>query len=353
MSQILKPVYKRFFLIIISITLIYISCSPHRELRKVDRAFYYWKSVLQISPFELAILDSLQVNRLYVKYFDVGWNDATAKPEPVAKLRVLNFNLPEKFIVVPTVFITNECIQKLDTSQTDRLATNINQLIQQLTETYHLHTAKEIQLDCDWTAATQKTYFDLLQKIKDHWKKTAVMISATIRLHQVKFMYKTGIPPADKGLLMCYNMGNLKNPATGNSILETAELEKYTGNLSSYPLPLDVALPLFEWKVLFRDNVYSGLLQNLDDSFLNAPSIRKNNEQYIFLKDTSINGYSFKKNDVLRKEESNYTEIMKAASLISKRLKNTSLTLSLYHLDSLILKKYKIDELEDIYSSMH
>lgn len=348
-----KPVYNRLFLITVSIILIYISCSPHRELRKVDRAFYHWKSVLQISPFELATLDSLQVNRLYVKYFDVGWNDATAKPEPVAKLRVLNFNLPEKFIVVPTVFITNECIQKLDSSQTELLAANINRLIQQLTDTYGLHTAKEIQIDCDWTVATQKNYFALFQKIKDHWKKKAIMVSATIRLHQVKFMYKTGVPPADKGLLMCYNMGNLKNLATGNSILETAELEKYTGNLSSYPLPLDVALPLFEWKVLFRDNVYDGLLQNLDDSFLNAASIRKNNEQYIFLNDTSINGYTFKKNDVLRKEESNYTEIMKAASLISKRLKNTSLTLSLYHLDSLILKKYKVNELENIYRSMY
>ena len=32
-------------------------------------------------------------------------------------------------------------------------------------------------------------------------------------------------------------MGNLTDPSTRNSILETAELKKYTGNLSTYPLP--------------------------------------------------------------------------------------------------------------------
>ena len=64
-------------------------------------------------------------------------------------------------------------------------------------------------------------------------------------------------------------------------------------------------------------------------------------------------GMHLKNGDVLRNEQSNYTEIMKAAALINDRLKNTSATISLYHLDSLILKKYKLDELEDIYGSMH
>ena len=67
------------------------------------------------------------------------------------------------------------------------------------------------------------------------------MLSATIRLHQLKFIGESGIPPVDKGLLMCYNMGDLHRLRISNSILETAELKKYIKQLSVYPLKLDVA----------------------------------------------------------------------------------------------------------------
>ena len=143
-------------------------------------------------------------------------------------------------------------------------------------------------------------------------------ISATIRLHQIKFLAKTGVPPVSKGLLMCYNMGNLKNPATKNSIIETEELKKYIDNLAAYPLPLDVALPLFNWKVLFRNNTYAGLIQNLPDSLLTNPFISKAGNRYLFLKDSLLAGYPFKKGDVLRNEQSEYSEIISTAGAISK-----------------------------------
>lgn len=305
--------------------------------------------MLNVSSFEQGKLDSLRVKLLYIKFFDVDWDEITEQPIPVARLQITNFQ-KENYSIVPTIFITNECIQKIDLAQVAILADNINKLIRNIINTNRFNSIREIQLDCDWTASTQRNYFLLLEKIKMHWPNTA--ISCTIRLHQIKFISKTGVPPVKKGLLMCYNMGNLKNAATQNSILETAELEKYISNLSSYPLPLDIALPLFDWKVLFRNNAYAGLVENLPDSFINNIAIKKDN-RLIILRDTTIAGYSLKKDDVLRVEESSYAEIISAAKSISRQLKNDSLTVSLYHLDSLILKKYKIDELEDIYGSLH
>jgi hypothetical protein len=147
-------------------------------------------------------------------------------------------------------------------------------------------------------------------------------------------------------------MGNLKNPATKNSIIETAELKKYVGNLSSYSLPLDVALPLFNWKVLFRNNVYTGLIENLPDSVLNSRFTTKQNNKFTILKDTLLQGYHLEKGDILRSEQSDYITVISAAEEINKRLKNTRPRVSLYHLDAVILNKYTLHELETIYNSL-
>jgi hypothetical protein len=147
-------------------------------------------------------------------------------------------------------------------------------------------------------------------------------------------------------------MGNLKNPATKNSIIEAAELQKYTGTLSSYPLPLDIGLPLFSWKVLFRQNRYVGLIENMPDSILQSGLFEKRGNQYRLLKDSLVFGYALHKDDILRDEQSDYKEVLSTVAIIGSKLKNTPCRVSLYHLDSLILKKYSLHELETIYNSL-
>lgn len=346
-----KYTYKQLLLFVKLVlpVCIFLGCNEQNKKRTIEPAFYYWKSVFNISSYEQRKLDSLKVNTLYTKFFDVDWDEAAQQPVPVAKI-LFTDSAFKSYNIIPTIFITNNCIQKLDTAQTKPLAEKIMQLTNQFLTAHHFKKVPEIQFDCDWTAATKEKYFLLLTHLKNLTPKLSV--SATIRLHQIKFLNKTGVPPVNRGLLMCYNMGNLKNPATGNSIIETEELKKYTANLSSYPLPLDVALPLFEWKVLFRNNVYSGLIQNLDNTLLTPAVALQNNNRFTILKDTTINGYDFKKGDVLRDEQSSYKEILSTAAVISSQLQNTSLRVSLYHLDSVILKKYTLHELETVYSSL-
>ena len=350
-----------YMMLVLIVTVLFFSCKSKREERQIERSFYYWKSVLKLSGTEKRALDSLKVKTLYVKFFDVVWDETKKNALPVAKLLIDENSLAPlrqqqsnnfKLGIIPTVFITNECMQKIDSTQIQALAENIHSLTTQLISSYSFNDILELQFDCDWTGSTKNNYFLLLDKIKTSWKNTVIPISATIRLHQIKFLSKAGIPPVDKGLLMSYNMGNLKNILTKNSIIETTELKKYLGNLSTYPLPLDVALPLFDWKVLFRNNQYFGLIQDLPSTVLTNSFTKKNENRYEILTDTLLQGYDLKKGDILKDEQSNYEEIISAAGEISNRLKNTRIRVSLYHLDSVLLSKYTTHELESIYNSL-
>ena len=319
------------------------------EAIRCEAPSIYKKYHPKLTDFEKQRLNTLHVKTIYVKFFDVAWDATTQQPIPLAKISFVD-TAYRSFNIIPTIFITNECIQKIDTGQINSLTQKIMQLTKLLIANNNLKSMPEVQFDCDWTATTKEKYFLLLSSFKK--QKPNAIISATIRLHQIKFMSKTGVPPVDKGLLMCYNMGNLKALGTKNSIIETEELKKYVNNVATYPLPLDVALPLFNWKVLFRNNIYNGLIENLPDSLLSNVLFIKKENQYKLLKDTVLAGYALQKDDILRNEQSSYNEIISTAAVINKKLKNTSIRLSLYHLDSLLLNKYSTNELETIYNSL-
>ncbi len=347
-------------LIILPFVYSFFSCQTKKQPRQSEPSFYYWKSVLNLTHFEKQKLDSLKVKTIYLKFFDVDWDESAKKPLPVAKLFVNEASIRSlrapgtnnfRLNVIPVIFITNACIQKMETGQVVLLGGHIAELVFKIISGNSFNSIPEIQFDCDWTSSTKDKYFVLLKHFKKRFTQTP--LSATLRLHQIKFLSKTGVPPVDRGLLMCYNMGNLKDPATKNSILETAELKKYTGNLSTYPLPLDVAFPLFDWKVLYRNNFYTGLIQGLSDNAFSNSFFRKTGNRYQVLKDTLLQGYDLRKGDMIREEQSGYKEVMAAANEIGKHLKNTPLRVSLYHLDSVILSKYTTHELENIYNSLH
>jgi hypothetical protein len=63
-------------------------------------------------------------------------------------------------------------------------------------------------------------------------------------------------------------------------------------------------------------------------------------------------GYDFKKNDLLRFEKSDPAEVLSVAAVVGNQIKNTHPRVALYHLDSLLLKKYSFYELESFYNSL-
>lgn len=322
------------------------SCGQQPSNRAVEIAFYHWKTNVNPTAFEIRKADSLDAKKVYIKFFDVVWNEARQQPTPVAKALINNTPWMRSKKIIPTVFITNECIAKLNDNTLQQLADNISQLVNNTLSANHIGPISEIQIDCDWTATTKQNYFALLTKIKQQNKD--VRLSATIRLHQIKFKSSTGIPPVDKGLLMCYNMGNLQDESTTNSIIDPNTLSQYINKLSTYPLSLDVGLPLFSWYVLFRNHQYAGLLQDVSlDQFPTTMIIKKNNS-YHLLKDTVIGNRFLRKDDILRYEKTTAKDLYKVASLINKKISSKQLSLVYYHLDSILLNKFSTYELQNI-----
>ncbi len=325
--------------IVCFLLVIFSQCSQKKPA--IQRSFYYWKSVFKTSAAEQNILDSLSVNKLYVKFFDIAFQNN--KPQPVA---LVHFAQPPATEIIPTVFITNQTIENIPETEVDSLAANIIRLINDIRLVNNLNDFKEIQMDCDWSRNTKDKYFRLLSLIKQHDDVKDKVLSATIRLHQVKYSLQTGAPPVDKGLLMCYNMGNLTNPSTTNSIIDPSELAKYASHISNYMLPLDIALPVFDWFVWFRNNHYKGLVRTSAIKNTSLKDIK-------FEKDTIISGYSFHQHDRLRYEGSSMKDLEAAADMIGKYLGLKNFNVVLFHLDEEQLEKYSIHELENIFNRFH
>lgn len=312
----------------------------------MQRSFYYWKTVFTLGPKEAQTLQRLSVQNLYVKLFDVDWDEAALSAKPVAK-SIFKESPPKEILITPVVFITQEPLQALDKNGLDSLAIKIAGLLSSIAGANKLNLSNEVQLDCDWTATTKEAYFHLLDRLKSQPFFKNKLLSATVRLHQLKYLSQAGVPPVDKGLLMCYNMGNLRYPQTKNSIIDENELKKYIRNLETYPLPLDVALPVFDWWVLFEGDAYKGLVRDFDPEGQEAKKSRID-----FTGDTLINGRLFKSGQWLRHESSEAATVKACASLIGKKLKTKEPAVILYHLDEQHLTKYSLHELESFYNAL-
>ena len=226
--------------------------------------------------------------KLYIKVLDIAYS---------TKLEIIKTQLkskPKNF--VPVVYITNETMKNMDYS----LVSNA------ILKTLKNLDFNEVQIDCDWSDSSQSNYFKLLKDLKEKLNKT---ISATIRLHQIKYHSKTGIPPVDYGVLMYYNMSNIGDFNTKNSILDNDIAKKYHYNFDTYKLKLKLALPLYSQAIQFRDNkslsIFEGIeKKDFDSNFEEiSPNIYK-----------ALNSFYFKgryiyKEDIFRFEDSQEKEI--------------------------------------------
>jgi len=328
-----------------------LACS-RAPTRNISPSFYYWKTVFSPTSYERTALDSLQAHRIYLRYFDVAWNSVTNTASPRAQVEfsadALDWMRQTNRELIPVVFITNECLAKMDSLAAIDLGSRLLKLVTAMDSGHSLAHARELQIDCDWTVGTRENYFALLRSLRQALPDSQ-LLTATIRLHQLKYKNRTGIPPVNRGMLMCYNMGNLRDPRASNSILDLDEMKKYIGALDQYQLPLDIGLPLFDWKILFRQQQFIGIVYGLTVSQLPADCAVQRDGHIVFLRDTLLQGYDFRKGDWLRDEQVSEKDLLAAADLLNKNLPRTPATVILYHLDSLLLKKYPAHELEKVF----
>jgi hypothetical protein len=340
--------------------LIFIASCHNKQPREIKPAFYHWKTDTTISETEKQYLKNLKVEKLYVRLFDIDWDETTQFPKPLASTNAPK-NMDNDIEIIPTLYFTNKTFLKLAENHVDSLA---HLVFQKVTKNVFAKndatfgaSFNEIQVDCDWTESTKTRFFSFLKSLKTISQKE---ISATIRLHQIKFFEKTGVPPVDKGTLMAYNMGNLDDVKTENSILDIHTLKSYLKNFDNYPLKLDIALPLFSWGIVIRDGEAVKIINNLtNQDFLEIDNSRKKEGFELKGNKASVahnlyfKGYYLYKNDEIRLENTPLSILQESANLLAQHVNNQQLTVSFFHLDSLIVQRHRYEDLQDILNRFH
>ena len=284
-------------------------------------AVYHWKRVYDPNTYEKEFLMKHRVERMYLKFFDVGvdnlYDGKGNQPVPIAttifKDPIRNIGDVE---IVPVVFITVEAL-RLDDPYC-QLADRIVERVDNMCWANHI-PYKEIQLDCDWTQQTKKAFYELCHKVKMLLREKQKGLSATIRLHQLR----DTLPDIDYGVLMLYNTESLQNPDVKNSILNSNVVKDYMLHAKA-DKHLDFAFPTYEWTLCFKDRKFMGIL----------PAAGKT-----------------KVACTLRHETSDYQEIIASKLAIRPILKDIDYPSStiIYHLDSANLSKYSDHEISNIY----
>ena len=202
-----------------------------------QNSVYYWRTEWHLDSVERNFLKQYDIQKVYCRYFDVVMRNDEPMPNAT-----LSFAEPvdTSLNIVPTVYITEDCMH----SEHKGLAKKIVERIMQMNETNDVKHVKEIQIDCDYTGRSLKTYYQFLEDVRTTASQHDMRLSTTIRLHQLSME----VPPADYGVLMLYNTGNPQKYAERNPILDIRDVMPYISKLDDYALPLAAAYPVFLWQ---------------------------------------------------------------------------------------------------------
>jgi len=336
-------VYSGLLLILVQI----LACSLHNAHHPIP-AIYYWKTQFKPEAYELGRWQEASIKIVYLHCFDIIRDPESSQLIPGVIIR----DAPptdQGLRFIPVIFITQDAIRQLPDKEIEPLAEKISGLVQQLFP--NAADPNEVQIDCDWTTLSRDTYFHLLKALHRQAFFQHKQLSCTIRFHQIKFRLSAGIPPVDRAVLMCYNMGDLREVGAHNSILDLPLAQNYLQHLDHYPLKLDIALPLFSWTLQFRDNHFMGILRDVQPEGIdstNANFISQGQHQYRCLKDTFLKGNSIKSGDVLRTESPSEKDLLSISAFCSQRMDNDSLRVIFFHSDSLTLYKHPKHEIQAI-----
>jgi hypothetical protein len=370
----LRPLLNLFTAFILLLTF---SCDNDKAQGSFsNRAFYYWRTSLYDFRWSDSTFNTMHINKLYVRVFDVDWNKETKTPVPVSPIEYYNGTFAEdSFDVVPVVFITNETFKQLDLDQSVALARQVHKKMMRaatrmLTPSSHqrfyeesaweqnpyriqsrqfneqaqhdsIYAASitrlhEVQFDCDWTKSTRDKYFAFLEESKKLFAQQ--LVTSTVRLYQYKYPKEAGVPPVKRGMLMCYNAGDVKDPKSINSIFDKDEVMSYLKS-GDYSLPLDYALPIFDWALLYSNGELKAILSMNTLQREYSSHTRVIDATHLRASEDFVYGYTsndllfIRKGDEIRIEKPNMEQVSDVARWLSSHKNNSEAVLTFYHLN--------------------
>jgi len=310
--------------------------------QSVTFAHYWWNSRFNLNAEQISTLN--ESSTLYLHVFDL---DAApgAQLNPIAEVR--NYQHRQGIRLIPVVYITQRSLKRMVPADDAKLAKNILNYTEQILSTKR-NVWAGFQIDCDWTESSKDRYFQFLKTFKG--ELAGLPLSATIRLHQIKFREKTGIPPIDRGMLMLYNAGKIDQLQRKNSIFEPSDIHPYLSRLSEYPLPLDYALPAFAWGMFYRMGKLVEILPETTADSVRASSRFKKVDTNLFesIQSGFDHGFYFLKGDRMKYESVDAARCKQAAELLLPYIKNNTFTIAFYQLGSPTFMRYDQHDLEEI-----
>ena len=244
-------------------------------------AVYFWRTELRLDSLERDFLERYAINKVYCRYFDVVMDSEDDEPHPTATI-TFSDTLPKGVELVPTVYITENCMHQ----RHDSLARRVVRRVAQMNQTNGISGVKELQIDCDYTDRSRLNFYHFLEQVRQELltphsplitphsplitphsplithhsslithHSSLITLSATIRLHQLQMP----APPVDYGVLMLYNTGDPRRfedrrSADGrlleegkNPVLDLRDVRPYARYLAGYALPLSAAYPVYRW----------------------------------------------------------------------------------------------------------
>lgn len=316
------------------------------------RAFYYWKTQwsnpLPLQPY----ISQHGISRLYMRFFDVGWDEPAHAAQPLSPLQI-EAALPVGVEVIPVVFIANRVFHNTAPGAVEVLADNVWRKVDKMATAAGM-TLREVQLDCDWSDRTRPRYFHFLEHLRRKLHGRKLRLSSTLRLHQIKYPERTGVPPVDRGMLMFYNFGRLGADEPRSSIFNVEDAERYASYIASYTLPLDLSLPIFSWSVHSREQAVLGLIEKVEPRDIEAAGDfrllrpgRYQAERPLFFR-----GRYFREGDELALEQTT-PQVTRQAAVVAARGAGSQKhfdTVAFFDLDERTLRHYAHRDLQDIFA---
>ncbi len=314
------------------------SCDRAVHPAHVERAVYHWRNTDDLFEPEERFLDTHQVRTLFWKALDIDWNEANhAHPVSIVRSPFMpddrgygggRNERTKDVMLVPVVYITDRTMLHCDSAQLDAFATKLERKLIQLCG----KDQREVQFDCDWTARSRDTYFTFLRMMRARLK---CRLSATVRLHQFKDPEGTGVPPVDRGMLMLYNVADVKRYGPHNSIFNAEAAKPYIQGAARYPLPLDIALPAFSWLVHYRNGRFvrienGDLVEEIDTL---PQYMRDPDGMFTVIQETERWwGEALHLGDRLKPERMDSTAIMQAVELARSAVNNDTVRVAFFDL---------------------
>jgi len=312
----------------------------------VSVSFYYWKSEFNLNEKDKIKLKDCSSDRIYLHLFDVDIEVGKTEATPKATIKFAD-HFPENLSIVPVIYITNKTFEQANTLNNKDLAKKIIHLSRKLTHAVGTEWI-EFQIDCDWTVKTKDNYFEFLRLLKLELGPT-IPLSATIRLHQIKYPEKTGIPPVDRGILMFYNMGNVREFSQKNTIYDEQIASPYLDKLNDYPIKLDYALPAFSWGLHYRLKTIQSILSDKQLAEIQkCNSFKTEGNIAICLEDMFCSGQYFLRGDIVKFERVTSELCTKVAQQLAKHINSSTFQVVFYHLGSEEIQNYEASKLKDI-----